>query len=154
MHGSRCCGAWIPGALLIIVIAGCMHHEKASPELLLQTDRDFSALSGKKGSVYAFHAYMADSGRVLPRSAEPMGRDIFAQMLSESGDHESRLTWEPLYADIAASGDLGYTHGRYLQIETGTDGKATETRGFYVTIWKRQPDGSWKFVFDTGNQLP
>jgi ketosteroid isomerase-like protein len=33
-------------------------------------------------------------------------------------------------------------------------GKVTERRGQYVTIWRKQPDGSWKVVFDTGSTLP
>jgi ketosteroid isomerase-like protein len=56
------------------------------------------------------------------------------------------MTWRPTEGDIAASGDLGYTIGRWEF--TGAEGSA---RGSYVTIWRRQPDGSWKVVVDIGD---
>ena len=61
------------------------------------------------------------------------------------------LTWEPDFADVAKSGDLGYTWGRYTY--TSFDSTESPSCGFYVTIWKKQLDGSWRFVFDAGNQL-
>jgi ketosteroid isomerase-like protein len=33
-------------------------------------------------------------------------------------------------------------------------GAAKVYHGFYVTIWKKQADGSWKYVFDTGTDGP
>jgi ketosteroid isomerase-like protein len=61
------------------------------------------------------------------------------------------LTWEPLYADISVSGDLGYTYGLFAS-HTKT-GKLLG-RGKYVTIWKKQRDGTWKYVLDGGNEGP
>lgn len=52
------------------------------------------------------------------------------------------LVWWPNWAGIAKSGDLGFTTGG---VEVG--GRRT---GHYFTIWKRQPDGSWKWVYDGG----
>ena len=62
----------------------------------------------------------------------------------------SPLTWEPTRAEIAASGDLGYTFGNY-KIRTGDE---VRSHGVYVTVWKKQPDGSWKYVLDGGNGTP
>jgi hypothetical protein len=33
-------------------------------------------------------------------------------------------------------------------------GKDTVEYGNYVTIWKRFPDGRWKYVLDGGNDTP
>jgi ketosteroid isomerase-like protein len=52
------------------------------------------------------------------------------------------VTWWPVYAGLAASGDLGFTTGPYV-----SDGKRF---GYYFTVWRRQPDGSWKWVLDAG----
>ena len=62
----------------------------------------------------------------------------------------SPLSWEPLRAEIAASQDLGYTFGRYAL----RDGETVKAYGVYVTVWKKQPDGSWKFVLDGGGTTP
>jgi len=52
------------------------------------------------------------------------------------------LVWWPLWAGLAASGDLGFTTG-----PATFDGKPS---GYYFTVWKRQADGAWKWVYDGG----
>ncbi|MBP8246457.1 MAG: nuclear transport factor 2 family protein [Phenylobacterium sp.] len=52
------------------------------------------------------------------------------------------LVWWPLWAGIARSGDLGFTTGPYSY-----DG---QLRGYYFTVWKKQADGGWKWVYDGG----
>jgi ketosteroid isomerase-like protein len=60
------------------------------------------------------------------------------------------LTWSALFTDVADDGTLGYNYGRFESRSTGPDGQERVRGGFFLTIWKRQPDGSWKFVMDTG----
>lgn len=52
------------------------------------------------------------------------------------------LVWFPLWAAISQSGDLGFTTG---PVEVGG-----RRRGHYFTIWKKQADGQWKWVYDGG----
>lgn len=119
---------------------------------LMIVDRSFSQFSVEKGTVAAFHHFMADSGLVLPRDGQPRSRAQYAELLALVAEKSraSTLTWEPLLADVAASGDLGYTHGRYQL--TFADSTQPPLYGYYVTIWKKQADGQWRFVFDAGNQ--
>lgn len=56
---------------------------------------------------------------------------------------EPLLEWWPNFAGIARSGDLGFT--------TGGVAVGGRRAGHYFTIWKRQPDGSWKWVYDGGS---
>jgi ketosteroid isomerase-like protein len=63
-------------------------------------------------------------------------------------DSTVQLTWEPEGGDISTSGELGYTYGIY-ELKGSND---VVERGTYVTIWKKQEDGKWKFVLDSGNQ--
>lgn len=56
---------------------------------------------------------------------------------------EPLLEWWPNFAGIARSGDLGFTTGG-----VAVGGRRT---GHYFTIWKRQADGSWKWVYDGGS---
>ena len=66
-----------------------------------------------------------------------------------------RLMWKPTKAEILGHGDLGYTVGSWeLRPPSGGQAPATTvTRGNYLTVWKKQADGAWRIVFDTGSNF-
>ncbi len=66
-------------------------------------------------------------------------------------DTTFRLTWQPTMAFASAAGDLGYTLGIWQSRHYNDAGQGQVTTGKYVTIWRKQADGSWKVVFDGGN---
>ncbi|MDT8324029.1 MAG: nuclear transport factor 2 family protein [Bacteroidota bacterium] len=147
----------------LLIAAACTQQQEFQPvdleeskAELMAVDSAFSAMSDREGSVAAFHHYIADDGRALPQQGYPRSRDDFARMLQEEGDapRSTQLTWKPLFADAAASGELGYTHGRYTFARTDESGETTHTYGYYVTIWKRQADQQWRVVLDAGNEAP
>ena len=118
---------------------------------LMEADRAFATQVAERradGWVEAF----ADSGMMFGAGGPLAGRDsvrTVAQAMFE--DTTFTLTWEPTLAAAAASGDLGYTVGRWESARRQPDGSRTSTRGSYVTIWERAPDGSWKVAVDIGN---
>jgi len=63
------------------------------------------------------------------------------------------LTWWPSYADVSAAGDMGWTTGPYELREKPTDEKPAGT-GHFFTVWRRQTDGTFKFVVDIGIEHP
>jgi len=64
------------------------------------------------------------------------------------------LSWTPTKGEVIGAGDVGYTTGQSVLRQKDPSGKVVERRGQYVTIWRKQADGSWKVVFDTGSTLP
>ena len=60
------------------------------------------------------------------------------------------LTWSAYHTDVSDDGTMGFNYGRYELRAPGKDGKESIRTGWFLTIWKRQPDGSWKYVMDTG----
>ena len=119
---------------------------------VMQADRDFSKMSEEKGLNTAFIAYAAENGTLLrPKSQPIVGRENIRMYLSRSSDEGIRLTWSPQYADIAASGEMAYTFGTYLLETRDIDGKIINSEGTYVSIWKKDENGFWKYVLDTGN---
>lgn len=66
----------------------------------------------------------------------------------------SSLTWEPLQAEVSDAFDLGYTHGTFESRFPGPNGELSVTTGKYLTVWRKQPDGSWKVAADIGNDDP
>jgi ketosteroid isomerase-like protein len=55
---------------------------------------------------------------------------------------------------MAASGDLGYTYGNYILKSKNKEGKVVASYGKYMSVWKKQKDGSWKVAVDMGNSSP
>ena len=117
---------------------------------LLKADRDFSTMSEKEGMIKAFIEYMAEDGVILRDNAYPIeGKTTLINYYENRSDTSFILTWEPLYEKISSGDDLGYTYGIYTSKVKAT---GAISKGTYTTIWKKQSDGRWKWVLDTGNQ--
>jgi len=137
----------IPLFVLITTISACV---QSTPEDLIQQDMEFSNLSREKGMKFAFLQYAADTAVLLQKNAMPMvGKKAISAAFEAFSDDGIILSWDPLDAAISKSGDLGYTYGLYT---TFVKADSSIFRGKYVTIWKKQADGSWKYVLDGGNE--
>jgi ketosteroid isomerase-like protein len=136
--------------IIILLAAGLSTCVTPAPDDLIKVDKEFSALSLEKGMKFAFLEYAADSAVLLQRNVMPMvGKKVISDAFESFSDAGFTLSWEPLYADMSQSGDLGYTYGIYTSF---IKADSSVTKGKYVTIWKKQADGSWKFVLDGGNE--
>jgi ketosteroid isomerase-like protein len=147
---------FITGLLpLLIISAGSNFADEAdssSKEELIKTDREFSEKSVKEGISSAFIAY-ADEDVILMRDKQfpILGIKELKEYYSKIKKGNAKLEWSPVKAEISKSGELGYTFGNWIY--STKDSKDT-VFGNYVTIWKKQKDGSWKFVLDGGNTTP
>jgi ketosteroid isomerase-like protein len=135
-------------AILFLIISCNESIRRPENGQLLKADRDFSALSVREGMHKAFLEYVADSGVILRDNSYPLeGRKAISDLFAGRSDSSFILTWEPAYEKIALSGELGYTYGYFTSRIKAT---GEESKGTYLTIWQKQPDGRWKFVMDTG----
>ena len=139
-------------ALLMAVVA--CNNPEASREEILAADRAFSKLSSQKGLTEAFLAFAADDLIKPSEGQQPVfGKEALRGSLQGANAESAyRLTWEPLRAEV--SGDIGYTFGAWTRQKINATESDSTLYGNYVTIWKRQADGSWKWVLDTGNATP
>jgi ketosteroid isomerase-like protein len=138
-------------AFLIAAMA-CTNAASSSEEVLA-ADRAFSKRSAEKGLTDAFLAFAADDLIKPSEGLQPVfGKEALRNSLPSAADTGYRLTWEPLRAEV--SGDLGYTFGAWTRQKINATPSDTTSYGNYVTIWKRQADGTWKWVLDTGNSTP
>lgn len=118
-------------------------------EALLETDRQFANMCSQKGMKEAYLDYIDSNGVLLRPNAFPIvGADAVDFIIAQKTE-DLMLTWRPKDAAVAASGELAYTYGTY-KIEV--KGTAENLQGSYVTIWRKQIDGKWKFVLDTNNE--
>ena len=148
--------------ILCIAISGCMQNtQRASGEKtanpdslrasLLQADKSWSEASQQKGYDHSRPDFAADNGIELNEGEMPLvGKQALTDYVSShpADDSISKLQWTALKAEVSASGDLGYTYGSYSVRFKTKDGKDTTGYGAYVTVWKKQVDGSWKFLAD------
>lgn len=112
-----------------------------APELEA-ADLAFAAATAERGAdgwVAAFDpqgGMMRRSGRIeYAAIAEAMAPTLTA----------GKLAWAPIAS--GRSGELGFTVGK----ATFTAARPDDSwRSTYATIWRRQPDGGWKALFDTG----
>lgn len=116
---------------------------------IMNADIEFSRLSEAKGMKNAFIEYIDSNGVLLRPNEMPIVGANAIDYLIQQNDTGYTLTWQPNNAEISASGDLGYSYGVYAMRPASKD---TVIYGTYTSIWKKQKDGKWKFVLDSGNE--
>ena len=126
----------------------------ADKAALLKVDEAFSADAQRLGVAEAFLRYAAPDARMLPQGKDVVSGFEAVRRQMAGFPAKATLAWKPFYADVAASGDLGYTLGRYELRATDDAGKEQVSYGKYCSVWKKQPDGSWKWVVDVGTSSP
>jgi ketosteroid isomerase-like protein len=119
---------------------------------LVEAERAFARTSVEKGVRQSFMEYFADDAIVF-RPHPVRYKEAMRDVPTPKNPLDATLNWKPLYADISLAGDLGYTTGPYVWKDNTQAGRPTRY-GFYFSVWKVQPDGGWKVVFDGGCETP
>lgn len=119
---------------------------------MVQTEQSFSKMAADQNTRDAFMAFIADDGLLFRPTAVNGKQWMREHPVPPSGKHPL-LAWQPAFADVAAAGDLGFTTGPWEFKEDVKDEKPAGY-GHFVTLWKKQADGSWKFVVDLGISHP
>jgi ketosteroid isomerase-like protein len=108
---------------------------------VVEAERAFAAMARDKGTGEAFKAFIAEDGQMF------LPGPVRARPLLEAGRIGlGTIRWWPVYAGLAASGDLGFTTGPFVAGE-----RADLRHGTYFTVWRRQADGRWRWVLDCGS---
>jgi ketosteroid isomerase-like protein len=137
-----------------LMLFSCRNVQKENTLLLkdvdeiFNTERAFEKMAADSGLAKAFN-YFADDSVVIDRGKGLIkGKAGVRDFYSNPDMAKVVLKWKPDFVEVSASGDLGYTYGRYTHVITDSTGKVTERSGIFHTVWKRQKDGSWKYVWD------
>lgn len=135
------------------LVACAAPDDEVRADAVMEADRAFARATAERG-VDGWVSFFAEDGAMVGQTRE-VGHDaIRAAMAPVFADSTFSLQWEPVQAEVAASGDLGYTVGRYESRRMGTDGLEVRQTGSYLTVWKRGADGSWKVALDIGSPDP
>lgn len=117
-------------------------------------DSAFAATALAKGIPAAFAEFAAPDGAVL--SGGPgitYGPEAIGAGRSASASRDT-LRWAPVIAEVAPSGDLGFTVGQARYSGVAPDGMPAVSYSKYLTVWRKQPSGAWRYVVDGGNARP
>jgi uncharacterized protein (TIGR02246 family) len=155
-------------ALLGLMLAGCNPPPPpAAPDTHDADVRAITELETQWNQAYVakdvdkIAAYYADDAVLMgPGSPAAKGKSaIVAELKQMVADPAFSLRFMSSTVDVAKSGDLGYTQGDFQTSMTNPKThKAVDGQGSYVTVYRKQPDGSWKVVSDiatfSGEPMP
>ena len=109
-------------------------------------EQQFAQMVQKEGIHNAFVAYAADDAAMMRNNSVIKGKTAIDDFYKNS--NSKTLDWSPDFVDVSTSGDLGYTYGTYNYTYKDSIGNEQVSTGIFHTVWKRQQDGTWKFVWD------
>ena len=142
--------------LNVLINSSCDFSEKNNDETvnpnnesLLKADNDFAALSAEKGLREAYLENIDSNGVLLRPNQLPIAGADAVDFIIGLKDTGYTMLWKPSNAMVAASGDMGFTYGVYEIKSSLID---TSLYGTYISIWKKQSDGKWKFVLQSNNE--
>jgi ketosteroid isomerase-like protein len=131
---------------LALALGACASSPSAdapSADRVIAAERAFAADAAQRGWAAAFRRYAAADAVTL--SPDPV--NAHEQLAQIPGDGETTLDWRPVYAGISRSGDFGFTTGPFQF--RGREGIV----GHYFTVWRRQANGEWRWIFDAGTDV-
>jgi ketosteroid isomerase-like protein len=131
-----------PAALACALLSAGLAHA-GDFEDMIAAERAFAADASARNTRDAFLAAYDEDGIAFapgPRNAH--------RVWEQRAVNKSRLEWAPAVAEIASSGDLGYTSGPWRFTAEGDD--KPSGYGHFFSIWRKNADGQWKVLLDHG----
>ena len=127
--------------------------EKAA---LLERDQEWAAVASQGKDVERILSFWTDDAKVFPVGLPVVeGKQAIREFVTGSLSMPGfRITWEPAEVVVAPSGEVGYTTGRNQLTMPDAAGNLRTESGRYVTVWRREPDGTWRCVIDIWNSGP
>jgi len=124
-------------------------NNETAKQQIEKAEKDFAQMASEKGIAEAFY-FFADSNATIKRQNDTLihGKDAIRNFYSTPFYQKATVKWSPDFIQASRDGDLGYTYGKYVWESKDSTGKAITFNGIFHTVWKKQTDGSWKYVWD------
>jgi uncharacterized protein (TIGR02246 family) len=139
-------------ALGFLILTSCSQ----PPDASALRDGEMAAFvkdwGGKDADRIAAH-YTDDANVMIPNSPTMTGKAAIAKGMKEAfADPNWSLAMQPVQVEISKAGDLAYLRGTYVLTATDPATKKANTeKGRFLTIFRKQPDGTWKAIQDINN---
>lgn len=112
---------------------------------VVEAEYAFAGHSIAHGMKDAFIRFAAPDGIIIRRAAV----NAIEVWTKTNPAPTGQLSWYPIFADVSRAGDLGYTTGPWEFRDKPAD-KDASANGHFITLWRKQTDGAWKYEFDMG----
>jgi ketosteroid isomerase-like protein len=135
--------------LLVFCACNTKADKQAIKKEIFKTEKDFEKMAAEKGVAEAFY-YFADDSAVILRQNDSIikGKENIKAFYAKREKKNVTVNWTPDFLEVSDCGTLGYTYGKYVWKITDDSAKVTEYKGVFHTVWKKQKDGTWKYVWD------
>lgn len=138
-------------AVPVLAMAGCASPQQNAPAAdaallppvarpgdVVAAELAFANMAAEQGRWAAFRAYADKAGLMF------VPQKVNAQdWLKGRAEPTTLLTWDPYEVWSSCDGSIGVTRGGW---------KAGAAKGWFTTVWKRQPDGSYRWLLDHGDE--
>jgi ketosteroid isomerase-like protein len=143
-----------PSAASSILANVPMSRRTGALEAIRAADVQFSADASKIGTGNAFGRYAAADAQMFSGPGEFIsGPRAIAESFGPPTEKNS-LVWHPVHGEVSEAGDLGYTVGNAVSMNVREDGQKLIGYSKYLTVWRKQRDGKWRYVVDGGSTRP
>ncbi len=113
-----------------------------------KVETDFAIMAKESGVPTAFLHFAAEDAVLNRNNIIIKGKAAIEEYFAKQTLQDVQLSWSPDLVEVSESGDLAYTYGGYTFSAKDAEGNPIESEGIFHTVWKRQSDGSWKYVWD------
>ena len=145
---------------LLLLLAGCSGTPTPPPDTSaadLKAIKDgeiaWSADFGSRDPDKIVSHYADDATLMPPDAPIVMGKDAIRSTVAQMyADKNLALSFTTTTAQVAKGGDIAYTQGTYSMTMTNPKTKkVVAEKGKYLTVYKKQSDGTWKAIEDIDN---
>ncbi len=135
---------------IIIILVSCKSNMNKDNIIrdIVATEKAFEQMAKEKSVAEAFSYFAADSAVILRGSQLIKGKDNIHSYYSQEGYLNVSVTWTPDCVEVSDCGTMAYTYGKYLWVKANHLGEKEESTGYFHTVWEKQPDNSWRHVWD------
>ena len=121
--------------------------EKIKNEIF-EAEKSFEKMVLEKGLYEGFITFAADDAVLMRNDSIINGIEAIKNYMDKGRENEGKykLEWTPDFIEVANSGELAYTYGKYTLKLAEND--SLLGKGIFHSIWKKQADGTWKYVWD------
>lgn len=138
--------------ICLLLILGCSTKEEERierwKEEVATTEKAFNDMAQEKGLIEAFVHFAADDGVIRRSKKIIQGKEEIRKWYVNDVRPNETLTWKPTFIDVSKSGDLAYTYGNFTFTSYDSLGNQKINEGIFHTVWKRQSDNTWRYVWD------